>query len=160
MTTDLRRTELLLFPVWLLNIIRCGVNDKDTDDYRRCQEILVTSINEALKGCDERKAGALLRRAARVHNKITEQYRRNDVHVDKIGLICLYALQAVLESDHLVLEEGSPLSAAINAIVDALADAFAEPKLDASARKQAVKLITMLQREGYFDGVSVLMEAA
>lgn len=157
---DRQRTEALLFPVWLLNILHCGVNDKSTDDYKRCTEILGAATEEALKGCDERKRAALLRRVARVHNAITEDYRRNDVHVDKIGLIALYTLQAILEADYLVLEEGSPLSTAINAIIEALADAFTEQRLDASARKHAGKLLCQLQDEGYFWGVASQRGAA
>ena len=157
---DRQRIEALLFPVWLLNIIHCGVNDKSTDDYKRCVEILGTATEEALKGCDDRKRAALLRRVARVHNAGTDDYRRNNVHVDKIGLIALYTLQAILEADYLVLEEGTPLAAAITAIIDSLSDAFAEPRLDASARKHASKLLGQLQDEGYFWGITTRKGAA
>lgn len=72
---DRQRVEAALFPVWLLNILKCGVNDKDTDDYRRCQSILASAVDEAFKGCDEWRRAQLLRRVARVHNQITEDFR-------------------------------------------------------------------------------------
>lgn len=161
MLTDRKRTEAALFPVWLVNILNSGVNeDKRDEDYHRCQDILAGAVDEAFRGLEDRKRAALLRRVARVHNAITEDYRRNKVSVDKIGLICLYALQAILESGYLELDEGSPLSSALTAIIGALSDAFAEARLDASARKHAGKLLVHLQREGYFDGVSIRREAA
>ena len=161
MLTDRRRTEILLFPVWLLNVVECGVSpDKRDDDFYRCKRILAEAVAEALRGCCDTKANSLLRRVYRLHNALTEDYRRNGAHVDKIGLIALYTLQAVLEDGYLELVEGTPLSAAIHAIIEALSDAFAEARLDASAKKHAAKVIAHLQRDGYFSGVHIQREAA
>ena len=149
---DRQRVEAIIFPIFFQQILRCGVNDKGSEEYRACFLQLQQAIDAALEGCDERRKGNLKRRAIRAHNEITEQYRREHIRVEKMGLMALYALQAVLDADYLVLEEGSDLSEAINAIVRGLSDAFAEEKLDASAQKQASKLLGHLRQLGYFCG--------
>lgn len=159
--TDLRRVEIALFPAWLVNILDCGVSPERRDeDFEKCRGILVAARDEALRGCDDRKQNQILRRVSRVHNALTAEYRRSQARVDKVALICLYALQAVLDADYLELVDGSPLSDAIGAVIEGLDGAFAEARLDASARKQAVKLLAQLQREGYFSGVQIHREVA
>lgn len=150
---DRQRAEAIFFPIFFQQVLRCGVNDKGSEDYRACMLQLQQAIDAALKGCDERRYANLMRRAIRAHNEVTEVYRRENVRVEKMGLMALYCLQAVLDADYLVLEEGSDLAEAINAIVRGLADAFSEEKLDASAQKQAAKMLGHLQQLGYFYGV-------
>lgn len=152
MLTDRQRVEILLFPLFFANILECGVKDKD-EEYDRCQLYLDEAILEALKGCDDKRVASLKRRAARAHNAITADYIKNKAHVDKIGLVAIYTLQAILDADYLVLDEGSKLSAAIEAIIAALSHAFAEARLDASARKHAGKMLSQLQAMDYFPGV-------
>lgn len=150
---DRQRVEAIFFPVFFQQVLRCGVNDKGSDDYRACMLQLQQAIDAALVGCDEKRVGNLMRRVIRVHNDVTEPYRRENVRVEKMGLMALYCLQMVLDADYLVLEEGSDLAEAINAIMRGLADAFKEEKLDASAQKQAGRMLSHLQQLGYFDGV-------
>lgn len=90
-----------------------------------------------------------MRRAIRLHNDITTPFR-GKVGADKVGLVALYTLQRVLDADYLILEEGSGLSEALSAIVRGLEHAFAEPALDASAQKQAAKMLHNLQSRGYY----------
>lgn len=150
---DRQRTEAILFPVFLLNILACGVNDQQSDEFLACRAQLHQAIEEALHGCDDKRKSSLLRRAARVHNDITASYRAEGVRVEKMALMALYCLQAVLDADYLVLVEGSDLAAAIDAVVNGLEHAFAEERLDASAKKQAGRMLLHLQELGYFHGV-------
>lgn len=150
---DRQRTEAILFPVFLLNILACGVNDQSTPEFNACRAQLHQAIEEALRGCDDKRKSSLLRRAARVHNEITEPYRKEKIRVEKMALMALYCLKAVLDADYLVLVEGSDLAAAIDAVVNGLEHAFKEEKLDASAQKQAAKMLSHLQQLGYFYGV-------
>lgn len=150
---DRQRVEALIFPTFFLQVIRCGVREKDAD-YERCKGYLAEALEEALRGCDDKRRAQILRRTARLHDALTEEYRRAGQQVDKIGLTVLYTLQAVLDADYLVLEEGSRLAAAIDAIVQALGEALDEPKLVASARKQAARMLAHMQRLGVFEGVA------
>jgi hypothetical protein len=159
MLTDRKRIEILLWPLFFGNIIECGVNDKD-EEYHRCQSYLDKACSEALKGCDDKRKASLRRRAARVHNWITEDYRKNNVAVDKIGLVAFYTMNAILKNGYLELEEGTELAVALDAIVVALNHAFAEERLDASARKHAAKMLNLLQSMDYFPGVVFKKDAA
>lgn len=143
-----------MFPVFFQQVLKCGVNDKTTDDYRSCMLQLQQAIDVVLRGHEPRKKDYLMRRACRVHNVVTASYRDERIRVEKMGMMALYCLQRVLEADYLVLEEGSNLAAAIEAVVRGLEDSFVEEKLDASARKQALKLLQTMQDEGYFVGVN------
>ena len=157
---DRQRTEAIIFPVFFQNVLRYGVNDKSTEDYMKAMLKLQQAIDLVLKGCDQRRRDNLMRRACRIHNEVTESYRREHVRVEKMGLMALYALQRVLDEDYLVLEAGSDLAQAIEAIVEGLQDAFDEAKLDASARKQSLKLLGHMQFLGYFVGVGAFEQAA
>lgn len=150
---DRQRTEAIFFPIFFQQVLRCGVNDQTTEEFRACFLQLQQAIDMVLQGCDERRYANLMRRAIRLHNQVTAGYRKERVRVEKMGLIALYSLQMVLDADYLVLEEGSDLSEAINAIMRGLTDAFSEEKLDASAQKQAAKLLSHLQELGYFYGI-------
>ncbi|MCC3246729.1 hypothetical protein LG047_15620 [Methylocystis sp. WRRC1] len=157
---DRQRTEALFFPTMLLNIIDCGVTDQEAEDFKRCRAYLIEANEETLRGCDDKRRRQLMRRVVRLHDALTEEYREHEARVDKVGLMVVYVLQAVLAADYLVLEEGSRLSVAIGAIIEGLGDAFSESRLDASARKHAAKMLAQLQREGYFAGVIFEREAA
>lgn len=157
---DRQRVEAIVFPVWFQTVMVCGVNDQTTEDFKTCFSYFQDAINEGLRGCDERKRMALLRRAARLHNDIMRDDIANDVSVEKIGLSALYALQIVLDADYLVLHEDSALASAIQSVIAGLEHAMARAKLDASARKHGRKLVEHMQRLGYFDGVVLQRDAA
>lgn len=156
MMNDRQRVERMFFPTMFLNVLESGVNeDKRDDEFHRCVRYLVAANEDTLKGLDDKRKDQLRRRVVRLHDNLTESARKAGARVDKTAMVTLYVLQAVLEDGFLVLDEGSPLSAAIIAIQTAIADAFGEPKLDASARKQARQMLSHLQDEGYFDGVEI-----
>lgn len=155
MLTDSRRVELLIFPTVFLNVLECGVADKEAEDYKRCGQCLVDANREILAGLDQRRYDAIQRRVIRLHDALTAPYRVNGARVDKTAMTFLYALQSVLDADYLVLHEGSQLARAINAIIEAIQDAFGEPRLEASARKQAAKVIEHMQRLGLFNGIKM-----
>lgn len=146
---DRQRVEAILFPVFFQQILRCGASDQKSDEFRTCFLQLQQAIDLTLKGCDERKTGNLMRRAIRLHNEITTPYR-GKVGAEKVGLVALYTLQNILAEDYLELEEGSDLAEAIAAIIRGLDHAFAKPTLDASAQKQAAKMLRELQTRGYY----------
>lgn len=154
MLTDRQRIELLLFPQMLLAMLIAGVEDakKGADQYLGAQTQLVEACRDALHGCDDRKRAKLLRRVDRVHLEVIDPYLKDGVLMAKIGLMALYALQAVLDCDYLVLTEGSALSKALDHLLPALEHEMGG-KLEASARKQAGKMICHLQTLGYFESV-------
>lgn len=157
---DRQRVEALIFTTIFLNVLDCGVDDPNSDEARKCRAYLVEAREEVLRGMDERRRAAILRRTTRLHDAVMDPHRKEGMRVDKAGMIAYYALQAVLESGYLELCEGTKLAVALNAIVEGLADGFAEDRLDSSAQKQAMKMLRHMQMDGYFDGVEFRKESA
>lgn len=151
MLTDARATEALFFPMVFKSILEAG--GKRDEGYEACLRAIDAAAAEILRHHDMKRRGALFRRVTRLCDQVFEPGRKGGVRVDKVALEAYYLLQATLETGYLELEEGSALAVAIGAILDAFAEAFAEERLNASARKHASKALEGLQREGYFSGV-------
>ena len=158
MLNDRQRVELLLFPLLLKSILESGAR-RDAH-YEACGQILDGAMIEIIGRLDERRRVQIMRRTVRVHDDITDVARKGGVRVDKAALTVFYALQKLLDAGALELDEGSDLSEAIHAIIHAFADAFEEARLDASARKHAVRMIERLQALGYFSGCAFEREAS
>ncbi|MCX7898506.1 MAG: hypothetical protein N2444_00185 [Methylocystis sp.] len=152
MMTDRQRVEALFFPVIFRSIIKSS--EVQTDGNAKCLAYIEEGIREVLDRVDDRKKAALWRRVIRAHDAALDPEREGGVTIEKAGMIGFYMLSAILEDGYLELEAGSKMAVAIEAILEALAPGFSEARLDASARKQAAKTLRLLQREGYFEGVT------
>lgn len=155
MLTDRQRTEAIFFPLTMMNIMECGAQNKEEEDFKVVRQYLLDACDEVLRGCDDRKSIYIIRRATRMHDRAMRDMIKGDTRTDKAGLVVMLILQAALESDYLVLHEGSQLSIAVNAILAGLQEAMSQERLLASARKQAVKVLRSIQDEGYFGGVTI-----
>lgn len=147
--TDRQRVERVLFPRMLLSVLVDGVETKD-EDYYNCRKLLHAASDEALVGCAPDKRIQLLRRALRVQLAITQPFLKEGVDLAKIGLIEVYVLQRILELGYLELIEGSDFSQALEIFLAGVSHVLNEPKLDASAQKQANKMFVLLREQGYF----------
>jgi hypothetical protein len=156
--TDRQRVEALFFILVFKSILE-SAGQRDAG-YDTCIRALDAAAATILRREDQKRRAALMRRVMRLHDAATDPNRKDGVSVLKIGMTIYYVLQAVLGSGYLELEEGSDLARAISAIIENFDDAFGEKKLDASAQKQARKMLETLQREGYFHGVEFQREAA
>jgi hypothetical protein len=158
MMNDRQRVEALFFPLVMKSILE-SAGQRDAG-YDACIRALDAAAATILRREDQKRRASLMRRVMRLHDTATDPNRKDGVSVLKIGMTIYYVLQAVLGSGYLELEEGSDLARAISAIIENFDDAFGEKKLDASAHKQARKMLATLHREGYFQGVSFQMEEA
>lgn len=158
MLNDRQSVESLFFTLAFKSALESA--GRRDDGYDACIRALDAAAAEVLKPHDMSKRAKLVRRVLRLHDAVFEPTRKGGVRVDKIALEAYYMLQPVLEAGYLELVEGSPLAVAIGAILDAFADAFAEDRLDASARKQAAKAMAKLQADGMFVGVTMERIAA
>lgn len=154
---DRQRVEALFFPLVFKSILESGATRDENFD--ACRGYLDAAIAEIIGRLDDRRRAQIMRRTVRLHDAAMGVDRDGGVRVDKAALVAFYALRRVLECGYLELEDGSGLAGAITSIVDAFDDAFSETRLDASARKQAAKMLGHLQREGYFAGVTFERDA-
>lgn len=155
---DRQRVEALFFPLVFKSVLESGA-ERD-EGFEACRRNLDAAIIEIIGKLDDRRKVQIMRRTVRVLDAAMQVNREGGLRLDKGALQAFYVLRAVLDSGYLELEAGSGLAVAIMAIVDAFEDAFAEARLDASARKQAAKMLAFLQREGFFVGVEMRREAA
>jgi hypothetical protein len=158
MINDRQRTEALFFPLVFKSILE-SAGRRDAG-YDLCIKALDAAAAEILRREDLPKRAQIMRRVLRLHDTATEVNRKGGVSVLKTGMVTYYVLQAVLRDGFLELVEGSDLAVAISKIIEAFADAFEETRLDASAQKQAARMLGILQREGYFYGVAIERAAA
>lgn len=155
MITDRQRTKAIFFPLWMMNLMFTGAADREEEDFKVVWGYLDKACGEVLRGCDAKKMSYIMRRATRLHDGVLKDLIKGGSRSDKVGLIMAYILQAVVDADYLVVYEDSDLAIAIDAIFAGLEKARKQEKLDASARKQAVKTLRALQGEGYFEGVTL-----
>lgn len=155
MMTDRQRTEAVFFPLWMMNLMFTGASNHEEEDFKVVWGYLDKACEEVLRGCEEKKMAYIMRRATKLHDRVMADFIKSGARSDKVGLIMAYILQAVTDADYLVVDEGSDLSIAIDAIFAGLEHAKNQKRMDASARKQAVKTLRVLQVEGYFDGVTL-----
>lgn len=155
MLTDRKRTEAIFFPLTMMNIVESGARDKSEEDFKVIRQYFIDACDEVMRGCDERKMVYIMRRAVKLHGRVMKDFIKGDTRTDKVGIVVMMILQAALESDYLVLDEGSKMSIAADAIIAGLQDAMEQDRLLASAKKQAVKTLRALQSEGYFEGASL-----
>lgn len=156
---DRQRTEAVFFPLWMMNVMHTGAANREEEDFKVVWGYLNNAVAEVLRGCDAKKTAYIIRRATRLHDRVMADFIKGSTRSDKVGLIMAYVLQAALECDYLVLDEGSELAEAANAILFGLREAKAKQKVDASARKQAARTLQALKDEGYFLGVDMPVDA-
>jgi hypothetical protein len=155
---DRQRVEALFFPLLFKSVVTSS--GEATEGNAQCVAYLDEAMREVMRDLDDRRKASIWRRVVRVHDAVMEPGRKGGLGVEKAGMIGFYLLNAVLASGYLELEEGSRVAVAVNAVVEALGDAFSQQALDASARKQAAKMLRQLQDGGFFEGVEMQREAA
>jgi hypothetical protein len=154
MTSDRQMVELTLAPMLLLDVVTNGPVDRKSPDVIAAQTHLVIATTEIVAGMTSSKRDKILRRSRRVFDQVTAPYRKPGAEVAKTGLIAFYWLQTLVSARYFVLAEDCALQKALDLILPALSDAASIPALDASAQKQARRLLNELQDLGYFREVS------
>ena len=151
--TDRQAVELLLPTEAVRLVLRDGVAEQD-DDFRRCMELLGTAQREVLTARggtlkDQTKIG---RRTLRALGDAVQPHIRDGVSVGKVGLIVFFWIRALTDSGYLVFGEGSAIDRALQLFTGAIEHYADEPKVRASAEKQARRLLAALQARGLYQG--------
>jgi hypothetical protein len=158
--TDRQRVEAIFFLLLFKSVVESSrVDEAASEGNKKCVSYLDEGLWDVVKraGADQ-KQRTLYRRAERLHNAVMRPHREGGIRLDKAAAVGFYLLQAVLREGYLELEEGGKTAVAIQAVVDEVGYVFSEEKLDASARKQARQMLSHLQDEGYYEGVSMEVE--
>lgn len=146
-----------LLPIRIFTaVITHGIDDPEGDTAKQILTWLGEAESEALLDVDGRKADQLCRRSWRLHAKILEPFVAGKVAVAKFALVAFYVLDTIRRQGKLQYREDGPLDRAIGAILaeDGTVTEFANiKKIDESAQKQARKMFSLLQDEGYYRGL-------
>jgi len=147
-----------LIPVRLwATVIAEGIDKPDGDDARTLLSWLAQAQEEIIAGMQVKKSDALVRRARRAVEMAKAPFVEANAAVAKFGLCVFYLLDCLRRNGVFGLVDDSSLDKAVTAILapEGTVTEFANiPKVDASAIKQARKMLETLQGEGYFRGVA------
>lgn len=148
MLTDTRRVEFALLPRLAFQIVNCGVSDVNHPDAKRCLELLIQACSEPVDELPEKARLKIIRRIERLFRETSARYQ--DQPAGKVALVLWYALSELLDQGVLELYEGSSMANAMATLQPMIADWFDIAKVDASAQKQARKLLRDLKAQGYY----------
>ncbi|MDQ0510916.1 hypothetical protein [Ancylobacter amanitiformis] len=155
--TDRQRAELCLPAHVMMGVLFAGVVEQDAE-FTRAVELLKTAAREPITDLDDRKARKLLERVRRLHHQVVQPYAGEGEDVAKFGLIAFFWIKMLVESGYFIFAEGSAIDEALRLYIGAIEHKAEEPRVVASAEKQARKMIRRLQAQGYYAGLG--MDAA
>lgn len=122
--------------------------EKGMREVAELRDLLKVACIEPIADIDPRKAGQLSRRIDRVAKEVTAEYDQE--RGIKLALVFYYWLEDLLSRGVLVCHEGSTFGRAIRMLFTMFQHGFAIEKQDASAQKQARRLLEKFQVAGYF----------
>jgi hypothetical protein len=128
---------------------------KDTDEARqgyaellRIRSLVDRGLCEPMTGLKPALARLCGKHIDKVHEYGTVELAGQTG--EKIALVTYYFLKDLLDTEWLVLWEGSPVGEAINSLVPMMQEYFEVKKLDESAQKQARRIKARYQEKGYY----------
>lgn len=150
--SDRQRVELALPAHVMMGVIIAGVEEED-DDYRRCLALLRTAAREPVASLSDRNARKIQQRVRRLHHDVVRPYAGDGQDVGKFGLIVFFWIKAMVETSYFVFAAGSAIDEALKLYIGAIEHKASEPRVVASAQKQARKMIARLQALGFYPGL-------
>lgn len=155
MITDRQIVEIAMLPRMMIEFVDVGLEGVNLPEVKTLKVLLDESLEELFSKLDRKKRASLQRRVERGYETTTAPYRKEDMRVDKFGLLVFWLIKLVTDCDYLILHEGSPMQKAMELALQVLEHRATETKLNESAKKAACKLLKSFQSEGYYLGVTL-----
>ena len=152
---DRQRVEINLPTHMMLAAFIAGVEDQTTDEFKAVKADLIQAAEDCLSDVSEKKALNLLRRTTRLLDELTKGHIAEGVEVAKVALITFHFMRFIIEDDYLRYTEDSAFARSIEKFMEALEHKAQEPKVNASAIKQARKMLKHCQEQGYYGAVQI-----
>lgn len=153
--SDRQRVEIGLPSHMMLAAILAGVEDQQSEQFLKAKADLIEAGSEPVSDLMDKKAVKILDRTRSLLDGITREYVADGVEVAKVALITFHFMRFIIEDGYLQYAEGSAFERSIQAFMEALEHKAQEPKINASAIKQAKRMLRRLQELGYYRGVEV-----
>lgn len=153
--SDRQRVEIGLPAHMMLAAILAGVEDQQSEEFLQAKADLIIAGSDPVSDLVDKKAIKILNRTRALLDAITKEHIAEGMEVAKVALITFHFMRFIIEDGYLQYEEGSAFERSIHAFMEALEHKAQEPKVNASAVKQARKMLRKLQDLGYYQGVAV-----
>lgn len=133
-----------------MSVLRDGVEDKG-QEYTETMHLLSIAEDEVIALHGGRDGGVKIkRRVERMLRSTLDRVIHNGAEVEKIGLIVFFVVQSLVDGDCLVYNAGSAIDKSLMAFVEAISHGTESEKAVRSAQKQAGKMLSALQSQGYY----------
>ena len=152
---DRQRVEINLPTHMMLAAFIAGVEDQKSEEFLAVRADLIQAAEDYLADLQEKKAVSLLRRTTRLLDDLTNVHIKEGVEVAKVALITFHFMRFIIEDGYLQYAEDSAFARSIEKFMEALEHKAQEPKVNASAIKQAKKMLRQCQQEGYYRNVVI-----
>lgn len=157
--TDRQRVELAVPTVLLHRIVRgrCFSCFDDTGavidaageaKVKRMRELLTDACRAPLGGLDRKGKAKIARRIERVAEAATHDWA--DQSAVRLTLGTFHAVRHLIETDTLLLVEGSPVAEAVDLLLPMAEHGLEDPAIDRAARKTARRLIDRCRAAGLY----------
>lgn len=159
--TDRQRIELALPAMlfWGLAACDCFGPDPNAPDQaeaerevivkkQQLRDLLSTACHEPVEDLPPKKLAQMARRIDRLATYCADDFQQQPAV--KVAMALYYFLEDLLQRDCLVLWEGSAMGTAVEMLMPMFAHGFERERQDASAQKQARRMLEKLQREGFY----------
>jgi hypothetical protein len=151
---DRQRVEINLPTHMMLAAFIAGVEDQTSEEFKAVKADLIEASEDCLRDMQERKAISLLRRTTRLLDELTREHIKEGAEVAKVALITFHFMRFIIEDNYLQYTEDSAFARSIEKFMEALEHKAQEPKVNASAIKQAKKMLKACQQQGYYRDVN------
>lgn len=140
----------MMFAMSMQNVFgfQDGKEEEGRAQIEQMRSLLKVACIEPLNGLSKSSALVLSRQIDRVHAQVMNEYDQQ--RADKVATAIYYFLKDLTDTGYLELWEGSPVAEAAAIYLPMIEHVFEEAKLDASAQKQARRIIQKLQEKGYY----------
>ena len=140
----------MMFAIAVQNVFgfQEGKEAEGRAELKKLRDLLTIASYEPLQNLSSQARLVLSRQIDRVHAQVMEEYDQH--RADKVATAVYYFLKELTDTGYLELWEGSPVAEAAAIYLPMIEHVFEEAKLDASAQKQARRIIQKLQERGYY----------
>ena len=153
MMTDRQRVELSLPIHIMFTVVTAGVRDPQEEAVHRVKALLLAAATEPVADLQQVERNKILRRVERTHRDVVEPFMKAEAPVSKVGLLCFYMLQWLVDAGYFVVGEESSFKQALDLLLPGLEHEVGSD-IDHSAKKQARRCLSKLQALGYYQGVT------
>lgn len=154
--SDRHRVEICLPTQMMLACAIAGISEENQqqEDFKSFKADLVKASWEAVEDLAVNKTRSVLNRVMKLNQAMADEFLKDDKdNIPKLALIQFHCIRFIIEDEYLQYEEDSPFGRGVVTFMNAIDHHAAEEKLNASAIKQARKMLKRLQQMGYYPGV-------